>query len=100
MRDPSSYNNCERSIELPLGRLSEDIIFDGTGGADKFIRAVRKAAFNHGKYEDDIWCSRFTSTCLEGPALDFYEELEEETRGSWKLLRKALLGRFSSMIST
>ncbi|KAG8974612.1 hypothetical protein FRC05_007088 [Tulasnella sp. 425] len=69
-------------------------------GADKFIRAVRKAAFNNGKHEDDIWCAQFASTCLEGPALDFYEELDEETRGSWKLLRKALLGRFSSMIST
>ncbi|KIO24631.1 hypothetical protein M407DRAFT_25970 [Tulasnella calospora MUT 4182] len=61
---------------------SQDTIFDGTGPADKLIRAVRKAAFNHGKHEDDVWCAQLVSTCLEGPALAAYDELEEKTRGS------------------
>ncbi|KAG8922449.1 hypothetical protein FRC00_007436, partial [Tulasnella sp. 408] len=63
---------------------SEDIVFDGTGGVDRFIRAVRKAAFNYGKHDDDAWCATFASTCLEGAALDFYEELGDHTRNSWR----------------
>ncbi|KIO24629.1 hypothetical protein M407DRAFT_25968 [Tulasnella calospora MUT 4182] len=77
---------------------SEDIVFDGTGaGVDRFIRAVRKAAFNFGKHDDDAWCATFASTCLEGVALDFYEELGDHTRASWKLLLSALLTRFRSV---
>ncbi|KIO24630.1 hypothetical protein M407DRAFT_25969 [Tulasnella calospora MUT 4182] len=74
--------------------LSDDIVFDGSGGADKFIRGVRKAAFQAGKHNDDAWCAGFASTCLEGPAFLFYEKLGEDVQNSWKLLRSKLVEQF------
>lgn len=75
---------------------SEYIAFCGIRGesCEGFIRAVRKAAFEAGKIRDDAWMADFASTCLDGPALRFYEELSPDAQGDWRLLRQALLMKY------
>ncbi|KAG8899340.1 hypothetical protein FRC01_010577, partial [Tulasnella sp. 417] len=77
---------------LPL----DDIVFDGTTGSDQFIRNVRRVALARDKHSNDEWCAAFAASCLEGPALAFYERLSEDVQNSWKRLRAALLDRFPS----
>lgn len=73
-----------------------DIIFCGMKGesCEGFIRALRKAAFEVGRIHDDDWIAAFASTCLDGPALRFYEDLSPEVQGDWRLLRQALLTKY------
>ncbi|KAG9027582.1 hypothetical protein FS837_004223 [Tulasnella sp. UAMH 9824] len=74
----------------------EDIIFYGMKGesCEGFIRAVRKAAFAAGKIRDDAWMADFASTCLDGPALRFYQDLSPDVQGDWRLLCEALLVKY------
>lgn len=57
---------------------------------DNFISAVMKLAFAQGKQRDDAWIADFVATCLTKDALRWWIKLDEETQGSWKLLRKAM----------
>ncbi|KAG8919377.1 hypothetical protein FRC01_001315, partial [Tulasnella sp. 417] len=74
--------------------MDDDIVFRGEGPCDVFLRRVRKVAFEKGKHKDGDWMAGYASTCFEGEALKWYEELDEEIRDDWNQLRKALLERF------
>lgn len=73
-----------------------DIVFHGIDSkeCESFIRAVAMKAFEAERDSDDNWTARFAATCFEGPALRWYDQLPEETQGSWRLLRKALLAHY------
>lgn len=76
--------------------IPQDISFYGREGepCEGFIRAVRKAAFAAGMIRDDAWMADFASTCLDGPALRYYESLSPDIQSDWRLLRQALLARY------
>lgn len=72
--------------------------FSGTSGSevdcDDVLRYVRKQALAEGKLGNDLWMTQLLASCLSKTALRWYEDLEEETQMSWKLLRKAMLLRW------
>lgn len=76
---------------------ADAIIFDGETNATvpAFIRLVRQKALAEGRERDDQWMAAFASSCIDGSALEWYETLDEEVQESWKLLRAALLSRWS-----
>lgn len=74
----------------------DDIFFSGSDGleAEKFIRAVRKAAFAQQKLDDSKWMAQFASICLEGDALRWHTKLDNATKNEWPLLEAALLQQY------
>ena len=74
-------------------------LFKGIGGAEEcteFIRSVRAHAFSQGKTRDDEWIADYAATRMTGPAVIWFEGLEEETQTSWKLLRRVLLDEYAT----
>ncbi|KAG9046014.1 hypothetical protein FS837_005235 [Tulasnella sp. UAMH 9824] len=61
---------------------------------ERFIAAVNKQARAEGKLRDDQWIADFVAICLGGDALMWWSLLDEETQGSWRLLRQAMISRF------
>jgi len=53
-------------------------------------------AYKNEKQEDDRWIAAFVAPCFTKRALRWYEDLDEEIQGSWKLLRRALLDQYPS----
>lgn len=78
------------------GTSDWNINFDGrdSNKCEGFVAEIRRYAFSKDKDDDDRWIARFSAACLSGPALRWYDELEEETQRSWKSLRKALSERY------
>lgn len=72
--------------------------FSGTNAADceRFITAIRKRALTRDKHNDNAWIAAYAASCLEGPALRWFEEQEDNVQEDWKLLRRALLQRYDS----
>ncbi|KAG9029573.1 hypothetical protein FRB95_005202 [Tulasnella sp. JGI-2019a] len=70
--------------------------FSGKSDEDAatFIRSIQKIAFAQGRQRDDEWQADYAATCLDGVAMRWYCDLEEEQRFSWSDLRRALLQRF------
>ncbi|KAG8992436.1 hypothetical protein FRB94_013938 [Tulasnella sp. JGI-2019a] len=69
-----------------------------SGNADEdaatFIRSIQKIAFALGRHRDQDWPADYAATCLDGIAMRWYCDLEDEQRLSWNGLRRALLQRF------
>lgn len=59
-----------------------------------FLLAVKKEAFAKWKERDDVWIARLAESHMGGEALVWYEDLDQETQDSWKLLKRALLLRY------
>ncbi|KAG8913588.1 hypothetical protein FRC01_004473 [Tulasnella sp. 417] len=74
----------------------DDLKFEGKGGkeAEDFVAAVKKIALKEGKHQDSEWTAAFASTCFYGPALRWFEELDENVQSDWKLLRRAILQKW------
>lgn len=87
---PASYNLAAISPMSPP--IDIDVFFDGSNAADceRFILAVKRRAFAEGKQNDDLWVAQYANTCISGPALRWYERLDDDVQASWKLLRWAL----------
>ena len=81
--------------------VNEDT-FDGIGSipSDLFIRNIRRRILVQGVQNDDQLIAQIAASCLIGPALDWYEEQEEEVQESWKLLRRAILLRWPSKVES
>lgn len=79
-------------IEKPEWALS----FAGKDAAEAedFIVNARRIAYHYGKQRDDTWMADLAAPCMTGRALRWYEALDDETRDSWALLRRALLSRW------
>jgi len=69
------------------------------GGSDEdvseLIREIRAKAFEQGKSRDDIWMADYAGTCFTGAAERWYDKLPAKTRGSWELLKEALLNQYA-----
>ncbi|KAG8938732.1 hypothetical protein FRC04_007829 [Tulasnella sp. 424] len=76
---------------------SDNPVFNGIDGLDchQFIRLLRSKALKEGKQRDDEWIADHASVLFKGEALQWFEGLEDETQKNWKLLRRALLARYS-----
>ncbi|KAG8988575.1 hypothetical protein FRB94_000616 [Tulasnella sp. JGI-2019a] len=70
--------------------------FSGDPGEDAtiFVNSIQKIAFAQGRQRDNNWQADYAATCLTGPAMRWYCDLEDEERLSWSDLRRALLQRF------
>ncbi|KAG9015595.1 hypothetical protein FRB90_004772 [Tulasnella sp. 427] len=68
--------------------------FSGDRSCYEFLRSVRTVAFKNGKHKDGDWMAGYASTCFVAEAARWFEDLDDEVQGDWKLLRKALIERF------
>lgn len=70
--------------------------FTGKPGesANAFILSMQRIAFRQGRDRDDAWLADYASTCFDDEALYWYLEQDEESRGSWRILRSSLLSRY------
>ncbi|KAG9007879.1 hypothetical protein FRB94_013935 [Tulasnella sp. JGI-2019a] len=64
-----------------------------------FIRSIQDIVFSQGRLRDDDWQADYASTCLEGAAMRWYCDLEDEPRCSWIHLRRGLLPRFPPLLA-
>ncbi|KAG8916055.1 hypothetical protein FRC01_003406 [Tulasnella sp. 417] len=64
--------------------------------AEDFVHAVNRRAWAAGKLDDHTWMAKFAYVCFTKKALRWYEELDEETRNDWRLLRRAILDKYST----
>ncbi|KAG9048438.1 hypothetical protein FS837_012886 [Tulasnella sp. UAMH 9824] len=76
---------------------SSKILFLGESAeeAEDFIFAIKERAYAKGKQKDNVWIADFASICFAKQALRWYEELDEETQSDWKLLRRAILAKYT-----
>ncbi|KAG9019207.1 hypothetical protein FRB90_005282 [Tulasnella sp. 427] len=87
-----SYEKVEQddSARLPyirfFGKESES--------SGDLIQAITRVAFERGRIDDDRWIVGYASTCLNGEALVWYCNLEEDIQKSWKKLRNCLVERY------
>lgn len=61
----------------------------------QFIRAIREHALEAEKQQDDRWVADYASIRFDGEALKWFESLDDEIQIDWKLLRRAILARYS-----
>ncbi|KAG8889403.1 hypothetical protein FRB98_004496 [Tulasnella sp. 332] len=50
-----------------------------------------------GRYRDQEWMVDYAESCLGGPAIRWYSELDDDVTLTWKRLRQALLDRFGPL---
>lgn len=83
-------------LNVPEG---EPLQFSGPGvkECEKFVAAVMKHAYDQGKLRDDAWMADFAATCMAEDALRWWSGLDEETQGSWKLLRQAMFSNYQPL---
>ncbi|KAG8916518.1 hypothetical protein FRC01_003015 [Tulasnella sp. 417] len=90
----SARTTQERSISLitELDRLE----FRGKDlkECEDFIAAINKQARAEGKFRDDQWIADLVGASMAGDTLIWWSSLDEEVRGSWMRLRKAMLSRY------
>jgi len=79
----------------------QQLLFRGNDGTEceLFISAVRLKALGEGKARDNEWMADFAAACMVGPALRWFETLDEITQGDWRLLRRALLDKYPQSVS-
>lgn len=79
-----------------MSSYGDDNVFDGSGSlkVGTFVRNIRQQALTKDRQNDDQWIAQSAAASMDGPALDWYEALDEETQESWRLLRRALLTRW------
>lgn len=80
----------------------EQISFDGRHGEDvtDFLRDVKRIALAEGQLHNDQWLIDYAETCLAGPALKWFLDLDDDVLASWRGLQKALIERFDSAQAT
>ncbi|KAG8891990.1 hypothetical protein FRC01_014406, partial [Tulasnella sp. 417] len=59
-----------------------------------------KWGFVNEKLSNNKALADFASTCFTGPALRWYETLDEDTKRDWDVLRKAILLQYPQAKST
>ncbi|KAG8915262.1 hypothetical protein FRC00_006130 [Tulasnella sp. 408] len=72
------------------------LTFHGTNGVEceDFINNVRCRALEQGKIRDSDWLVNFAKSCCTDDALKFLDSLDDNVKGDWKQLRKALLNKY------
>lgn len=94
----SAYRRlCPASPNTPTGpQPTLRLEFRGHDATEceDFINAVQRYTLSQGKQADDRWMAQFAASCFTRDALRWWTGLEEDVQWSWKLLRKAMLGRY------
>ncbi|KAG8990852.1 hypothetical protein FRB94_013037, partial [Tulasnella sp. JGI-2019a] len=92
--------------ESPANEGTSGLDFGSFGGTPNedvtlFLREVKRVAIVEGRQRDEKWMVDYAESCLIGPALRWYHELEDSNLQSWKTLRGAFLSRFdpSSLVN-
>ena len=62
---------------------------------DAFLGRLRLKALDAGKARDLDWMADCLAACVEGPALRWYEALDDDSQKDWKMLKAALIETFS-----
>lgn len=72
------------------------LTFNGVDGVDcyEFIQAIRRRALDEGKSRDDAWVADMVALCFSGPALKWFESLDDDSQRDWKLLRQAIVRKY------
>lgn len=93
---PPNVLGVTQLLNTESGSESE-VKFDGIDGVTchEFIQAVRKYAFDEGHSNDNKWAAEIASFRFSGPALKWFEELDDATQEDWKLLKRALLHQYA-----
>ena len=75
----------------------EQLNFSGTSKAEcqQFIREVRRLAFASGKSRDDEWMADLAGASMSEDAFEWHAGLGVDVQGSWLLLQKAMLEKYS-----
>ena len=96
----ASHALVSDSSVLNRSRSQLDLVFNGDGSmtVDVFLRRLRTRAMNAGKLRDPDWMADYLSTCIGGPALAWYESLDDDTQQDWKRLRTSLIQKFAPEI--
>ncbi|KAG8960446.1 hypothetical protein FRC05_006842 [Tulasnella sp. 425] len=73
------------------------ITFNGVDGISchDFIQAIRQHAFDEGRTRDYAWIADLASLRFSGPALKWFESLDDATQEDWKLLKRAILRQYA-----
>ncbi|KAG9021582.1 hypothetical protein FRB95_001910 [Tulasnella sp. JGI-2019a] len=93
LSDSDATSTCGGLCKWP----EEDLKFTGTNGpaeCGRFISAIRKHAYLHGKQRDDEWITDLVATCLSGIALTWHVMLPSQIAWHWGSLQQALVERF------
>lgn len=77
--------------------VDNDICFNGRDQphCEIFILSVNRKVLAAGKHSDDRWAAHYAATCISGSAFRWLELQDDDVQGSWTLLRRALLDRYS-----
>ncbi|KAG8993229.1 hypothetical protein FRB94_006742 [Tulasnella sp. JGI-2019a] len=93
LSDSDAASTCGGPCKCP-----EDLAFTGTDDAaecGRFIVAVRKHAYLHGKQRDDEWITDLVASCVSGDALTWHVTLPTTIKKDWEKLQLALIEEFS-----
>ncbi|KIO16578.1 hypothetical protein M407DRAFT_33772 [Tulasnella calospora MUT 4182] len=83
-----SSHNVEDEVVRFTGESADE--------AEQFIHAVNRRAWAAGKQRDYTWMADFAYACFTKKALRWYEELGEDTQSDWKLLKRAILAKYTT----
>ncbi|KAG9041904.1 hypothetical protein FS837_011576 [Tulasnella sp. UAMH 9824] len=83
----SSHNGEDENVRF-TGKNAEE--------AEDFIHAVNRHAWAAGKQRDYTWMADFAYACFTKKALRWYEDLDEETQNDWRLLKRAILTKYTT----
>jgi len=80
------------TVSLP----GDGISFNGIDGlkSAEFLHAIRLKTYNEGRLDDSTYRAILASMCFAGPALVWFENLDEDVQTDWTLLRRLFLKRF------
>ncbi|KIO29762.1 hypothetical protein M407DRAFT_21183 [Tulasnella calospora MUT 4182] len=101
------FANAEKMYQTPDGKTYHQplvknwhVFFSGIDGreCERFIRSIKSHAFAQQKQRDYEWMADLAATLLDGAALRWYSQLDEDVQGNWKLLEKALLAQYPAEV--
>ncbi|KAG9009523.1 hypothetical protein FRB94_014192 [Tulasnella sp. JGI-2019a] len=92
LSDSDVISTCGGACKLP-----EELAFSGFDAAEceRFIGAVRKYAYLHGKQRDDEWITDLVASCLSGKALKWHVKLSSQIAWNWGSLQEAMVDQFA-----
>ncbi|KAG9022096.1 hypothetical protein FRB95_000874 [Tulasnella sp. JGI-2019a] len=92
LSDSDATSTCGAPCKWP-----DDLTFTGTDDAaecGRFISAVRKHAYFHGKQRDEEWITDLVASSLSGDALTWHVMLPIHIKKDWEKLQRALVEEF------